>query len=230
MARPSTISWELRRLASTLLWVKLAFVDAPLEKICLLGCGVTTGVGAPTKAARVEFWSRNYWICFSYCLCRLHKVLTLLRKIAIDKSFNAGRRKGEVWLDGCDQSKRPWQASARALSTACLRLKLKTLVLSSKPAATVTPQPCDGRTCMLSHVRCSMETSIPLEAHAANWRLKGGGGGGVNLAIYKAAGDEATRRHKKAKKHVLVSEKAGSDGLQAGGGKQASKAARASSS
>ncbi|XP_024536825.1 transcription factor bHLH140 [Selaginella moellendorffii] len=50
---------------------------------------------------------------------------------------------------------------------------------------------------MLSHVRCSMETSIPLEAHAANWRLKGGGGGGVNLAIYKAAGDEATRRHKK---------------------------------
>ncbi|EFJ22783.1 hypothetical protein SELMODRAFT_175237 [Selaginella moellendorffii] len=28
--------------------------DAPLEKICLLSCGVTTGVGAATKAAKVE--------------------------------------------------------------------------------------------------------------------------------------------------------------------------------
>ncbi len=28
--------------------------DAPLDKICLLGCGVTTGIGAVTKTARVE--------------------------------------------------------------------------------------------------------------------------------------------------------------------------------
>jgi len=28
--------------------------DAPLEKVCLLGCGVTTGIGAVTRTARVE--------------------------------------------------------------------------------------------------------------------------------------------------------------------------------
>jgi S-(hydroxymethyl)glutathione dehydrogenase/alcohol dehydrogenase len=28
--------------------------DAPLEKVCLLGCGVTTGIGAVTKTAKVE--------------------------------------------------------------------------------------------------------------------------------------------------------------------------------
>ena len=28
--------------------------DAPLETICLVGCGVTTGVGAAIRTARVE--------------------------------------------------------------------------------------------------------------------------------------------------------------------------------
>ena len=28
--------------------------DAPLDKVCLLGCGVTTGIGAVTKTAKVE--------------------------------------------------------------------------------------------------------------------------------------------------------------------------------
>ena len=28
--------------------------DAPLEKVCLLGCGVTTGMGAVTNAAKVQ--------------------------------------------------------------------------------------------------------------------------------------------------------------------------------
>ena len=28
--------------------------DAPLEKVCLLGCGITTGYGAATKTAKVE--------------------------------------------------------------------------------------------------------------------------------------------------------------------------------
>ena len=28
--------------------------DAPLEKVCLLGCGVTTGIGAVHNTAKVE--------------------------------------------------------------------------------------------------------------------------------------------------------------------------------
>ena len=36
--------------------VSLAKIDpqAPLEQVCLLGCGVTTGIGATTNAARVQ--------------------------------------------------------------------------------------------------------------------------------------------------------------------------------
>ena len=38
-------------------WESVAKVDkdAPLDKICLLGCGVTTGIGAVTNTAKACF-------------------------------------------------------------------------------------------------------------------------------------------------------------------------------
>jgi S-(hydroxymethyl)glutathione dehydrogenase/alcohol dehydrogenase len=55
--------------------------DAPLEKVCLLGCGITTGVGAVRKTAKVEkdssvagMFDCLYYDCAA-CACFLRRSL-----------------------------------------------------------------------------------------------------------------------------------------------------------
>ena len=58
MASQSTTTWAARLSLSTPYCLKfhLAKVnkEAPLEEVCLLGCGVTTGMGAVLKTAKVQ--------------------------------------------------------------------------------------------------------------------------------------------------------------------------------
>ena len=35
--------------------------DAPFEKVCYIGCGVTTGIGAVINTAKVEARGRTWW-------------------------------------------------------------------------------------------------------------------------------------------------------------------------
>jgi S-(hydroxymethyl)glutathione dehydrogenase/alcohol dehydrogenase len=57
-ASRSSITWAPRpsREYTVLPEISLARIakDAPLEKVCLLGCGVTTGIGAVINTAKVE--------------------------------------------------------------------------------------------------------------------------------------------------------------------------------
>jgi S-(hydroxymethyl)glutathione dehydrogenase/alcohol dehydrogenase len=44
--------------------------DAPLEKVCLLGCGVTTGIGAVINTAKVEPGARWPFLASAASACR----------------------------------------------------------------------------------------------------------------------------------------------------------------
>ena len=57
-ARRCTTTWAARRSRTTRSLPEIALAkireDAPFEKVCYIGCGVTTGIGAVINTAKVE--------------------------------------------------------------------------------------------------------------------------------------------------------------------------------
>ena len=62
MAHRSCITWDARLFSNHTVLPEIALAkvrrDAPFDKICYIGCGVTTGIGAVINTAKVELGSR----------------------------------------------------------------------------------------------------------------------------------------------------------------------------
>jgi S-(hydroxymethyl)glutathione dehydrogenase / alcohol dehydrogenase len=74
--------------------------DAPFDKVCLLGCGITTGYGAVTRTANVEKGSTVAVFglgCVGLSVIQGAKARQAKRIIGIDKNpakFSLGRLRG----------------------------------------------------------------------------------------------------------------------------------------